>query len=357
MGIRRLAACCLVFLAACASHGRSSCTVSLATVSQSTVSPSTVSHETDAREGDPEARYHAILALADRPGARTEQVLLDVLGEDDLLLQNAAARVLAGFGDERGTAVLIDHLDPDHRTWAVTDASFHLHALHGEELAYEPNLGYRVQADQQQAWRDRFGAPRIGHRITPLATDKAQAFADAYETLEPHVDAYLASEATGDEADWEATRKLWEAIAALQKSRKPAHLDLTAKAFGAMAARWPGSASLANNHALTALNNGEHDVAEAAYRRALELAPDEAYFHNDYGILLEGLGRLEEAEVQYGEAIRLDPMDDVWWCNRADVRRKRGNAKGAIRDYREAEKLAPEKWQYHRLWISRLSRP
>ena len=60
--------------------------------------------------------------------------------------------------------------------------------------------------------------------------------------------------------------------------------------------------------------------------------------------LLEGLGRLEEAEVQYREAIRLDDAETTWFANLAGVLRKRGRVDQAVVAYREAEKRAPEKW-------------
>lgn len=136
---------------------------------------------------------------------------------------------------------------------------------------------------------------------------------------------------------------------------RPSEWLLLLCALGLMARRWPDRPNLWNNHALASLNCGQYPEAEAAYRKALALAPDDAYFHNDYGILLEGLGRLDEAEAQYRAAIRADPKEATWRHNLGDVLAKRGRIPDAIAAYREAERLDPEIWHYHRLPIFRLT--
>ena len=52
---------------------------------------------------------------------------------------------------------------------------------------------------------------------------------------------------------------------------------------------WPELVELWSDYAYAALNNGHPELAEHGYRRALMLAPREAYLHNDLGIVLEGL--------------------------------------------------------------------
>lgn len=48
--------------------------------------------------------------------------------------------------------------------------------------------------------------------------------------------------------------------------------------------------------------------AESEFRRALALNPGSEPTHEEYGIFLAAMGRLDEALVQSGEAARLDPM-------------------------------------------------
>ena len=308
--------------------------------------------------GDGEGRYHAILELARFEGAEVRALLRGLLHSDEILTQNAAARVLVGQGAQGATTILIENLDRDNRTWAVTDAIHHLRALHAKDWGYEPNLGYRAQSRAQAAWwgwwqdGDLFGWRHPSYGTPTEAELRYDALAQA---IRPQVNAYLTTQNEDRDAAWEETVGLWKALADLQPSRKPEHVALVSRAFGEMTKRWPTDASLANNQALAALNNSEYEAAEAGYERALRLSPDEAFFHNDFGILLEGLGRWKEAEMQYREAIRLDDSDSTWWSNLADVLRRQGRREEAIAAYREAEKIAPEKWYYHRLWIKRLS--
>jgi hypothetical protein len=53
-------------------------------------------------------------------------------------------------------------------------------------------------------------------------------------------------------------------------------------------------------------------------------------------------------------ATELDPDGGTRWTNRGDVPRMRGRAAEAIAAYREASRLAPDRWYEHRLWIDRL---
>jgi tetratricopeptide (TPR) repeat protein len=52
---------------------------------------------------------------------------------------------------------------------------------------------------------------------------------------------------------------------------------------------------------------GRLDEAEASYRQAIALKPDYAEAHNNLGITLQELGRLDEAEASYRQAIALKP--------------------------------------------------
>jgi tetratricopeptide (TPR) repeat protein len=54
--------------------------------------------------------------------------------------------------------------------------------------------------------------------------------------------------------------------------------------------------------------------AENQYRVALRLNPNCADCHSEYGVLLAGLGRYDEAIVQTNRAIELDPLSSPYRC-------------------------------------------
>jgi len=71
-------------------------------------------------------------------------------------------------------------------------------------------------------------------------------------------------------------------------------------------------ATLAEPHAAMATLREGHDFnwagAEAEFKRAIELNPNYATAHQWYGLLLEGVGRLDEAREQMETARGLDPL-------------------------------------------------
>jgi Flp pilus assembly protein TadD len=52
---------------------------------------------------------------------------------------------------------------------------------------------------------------------------------------------------------------------------------------------------------------GRTEDAEAEYREALRINPDDAEAHYNLGNLLKETGRTEDAEAEYREAIRINP--------------------------------------------------
>ena len=52
---------------------------------------------------------------------------------------------------------------------------------------------------------------------------------------------------------------------------------------------------------------GRLEEAEASYKEALALQPDFTEVHNNLGLMLQELGRLEEAEICFRKAIALKP--------------------------------------------------
>jgi superkiller protein 3 len=48
-----------------------------------------------------------------------------------------------------------------------------------------------------------------------------------------------------------------------------------------------------------------------AFKRALELAPDDARFHTNYGVALARAGKLHEGRLELERALALDP-EQAW---------------------------------------------
>jgi tetratricopeptide (TPR) repeat protein len=67
----------------------------------------------------------------------------------------------------------------------------------------------------------------------------------------------------------------------------------------------PDDAEAHSNYGVLLADLGRHDEAEAHYQRALEINPDLAEVHYNYGLLLAGLGR-DEAEAHYRRALEIN---------------------------------------------------
>ncbi|MHC5020891.1 MAG: tetratricopeptide repeat protein [Planctomycetota bacterium] len=59
-------------------------------------------------------------------------------------------------------------------------------------------------------------------------------------------------------------------------------------------------------------NLGENEKAEAAIKKAIDVYPRQANFHNSYGLLLRYMGRVDEAVTQWKQAI--DKQIDLTWA-------------------------------------------
>jgi hypothetical protein len=87
---------------------------------------------------------------------------------------------------------------------------------------------------------------------------------------------------------------------------------------------------------------GRQDEAEAAYREALRLRPDFADAYNNLGNALHALGRPDEAEASLREALRLRPDNAVAHVNFGIVVEALGRLEDAAASYREALRLRPD---------------
>ncbi|MBK8976012.1 MAG: tetratricopeptide repeat protein [Planctomycetes bacterium] len=99
-------------------------------------------------------------------------------------------------------------------------------------------------------------------------------------------------------------------------------------------------------------NAGKPAEAEAAYRTAIELEPDDAGHHLNLGGVLIDRGAYEEGERSCREAIRLDPNKDRAWGNLGLALCLQGNIDDSIAAYRHAIALAPQ-YTKHRADLGR----
>lgn len=87
----------------------------------------------------------------------------------------------------------------------------------------------------------------------------------------------------------------------------------------------------------------EKEPAQALTRaeQAIRLEPREAMFHALRGDALKKLGRVAEAEGEYGEAIKRNADYYAFYLNRGLVRQRLGNKAGAQSDLEHANRLLP----------------
>ena len=92
---------------------------------------------------------------------------------------------------------------------------------------------------------------------------------------------------------------------------------------------------------------GRHFAAARAYRRCVELAPDDADSWFNLGNAYREAGALRRAGAAYAAASRIAPDDHEIWNNLGNVRAAVGDASGAEAIYRRAVALRPD---YHPGW-------
>lgn len=85
-----------------------------------------------------------------------------------------------------------------------------------------------------------------------------------------------------------------------------------------------------------------HAAAEAAYRRALELAPAHADAWLNLGALMCEANRCAEALAVYDQALRQCPEEPLLYFNRAIALEDQGRLKEAIGSYEACLRLAPD---------------
>ncbi len=84
-----------------------------------------------------------------------------------------------------------------------------------------------------------------------------------------------------------------------------------------------------------------YDDAEAKFRRAIEINPNNATARHWYSILLRDSGRLDEARQQIEQAIALDPLSTVMRHFLGSVLEAQGRFRDAADAYRKATTIDP----------------
>lgn len=87
---------------------------------------------------------------------------------------------------------------------------------------------------------------------------------------------------------------------------------------------------------------GKPESAIEAYRKAVQLDPQNDIAHIELGELLERRGEIPEAVAEFREAIRSAPGGPRPHFRLADALRKQGDLDGAIAEYRETLRLRPD---------------
>src|SRR6266496_2444808 len=86
--------------------------------------------------------------------------------------------------------------------------------------------------------------------------------------------------------------------------------------------------------------------AEAAFRDAIRMAPDNPEYRADLGRALAGLGRYRDAEAACRDAIRMAPDNPEYRADLGWALAAAGQYDDAVRAFNEAIRIAPNKREY-----------
>jgi Flp pilus assembly protein TadD len=109
----------------------------------------------------------------------------------------------------------------------------------------------------------------------------------------------------------------------------------------------PNNAEAHANLGVALANQGKRAEAIAEFRQALRLNPNNSMAHNNLGTVLDEQGKLEEAIAEFRQALRLNPNDVVARRNLGLVLYKQGQREEAITEYRQALRLNPNYAEAH----------
>lgn len=94
-------------------------------------------------------------------------------------------------------------------------------------------------------------------------------------------------------------------------------------------------------HGNALYDQGRMDEAIVAYGRAVRSKPDHSEAHNNLGAALQARGRMEEAIAAYREAVHRQPDYATAWSNLGSALQGQGKLDDAVAAYREALRLKP----------------
>lgn len=109
----------------------------------------------------------------------------------------------------------------------------------------------------------------------------------------------------------------------------------------------PENVEAFNNLGMIASRVGQHDIAIELIRRAVASRQHDPDLNNNLGEALRGAGRLQEAVEAYSAALRSVPDHAGANCNLGVVLQKRGDFAGARECYLRALKTAPHSAEVH----------
>jgi tetratricopeptide (TPR) repeat protein len=127
-------------------------------------------------------------------------------------------------------------------------------------------------------------------------------------------------------------------------------LDEAAAEYRAAIRIQPGFANAYNSygHILFRVRK-DYDAAAAEFRKATRLEPDNAVYHDNLGMALQKLGKLDEAIVEYRTASDLNPSLADAYLGVGEMLEFWGKVDEAIAEYRKAVRLDPNEDDAHNL--------
>ena len=84
---------------------------------------------------------------------------------------------------------------------------------------------------------------------------------------------------------------------------------------------------------------GQYEDALAEKQKAVALEPDNARYHNSYGVTLYAMERCPEAVDAYKNAIKLDPKQVHYYSDLAQIYKKMGREEDADQMEEKAKQL------------------
>jgi len=95
------------------------------------------------------------------------------------------------------------------------------------------------------------------------------------------------------------------------------------------------------------VGDGLHDMAIKWYNKAIELNPNESFYHSNKGSCLDNLKKYEEAITCYNKAIELNPNDAIYHNKKGFSLHYLQKYEEAINCYNKAIELNPNESVYH----------